>query len=103
MFTGLLPHEHGADTQTRGLDPGIPTLAQRLRDQGYRTHKVTANVATTEIFGLDNGFDEVVRIWKDVPPKHRKLHEAMLIVGKPRLRRQVLSTDWIRGSLSDDI
>ncbi|MBM4391267.1 MAG: sulfatase-like hydrolase/transferase [Deltaproteobacteria bacterium] len=103
MFTGLLPHEHGADSQTRGLDPGIPTLAGRLRDAGYSTHQVTANVATTEIFGLDHGFDEIVRIWKEVPPQHRKLHELMLVVGKPRLRKRVLSTDWIRGKLSEDI
>ena len=103
MFTGLLPHEHGADTQSRGLDPNLPTLAERLRALGYSTHQITANVATTEIFGLDRGFDEVVRIWKEVPPQHRKLHELMVLVGKPRLRKKVLSTDWIRGKLSEDI
>lgn len=103
MFTGLLPHEHGADTQSRGLATTEPTLAERLRAQGYRTHQITANVATTEIFGLDRGFDEVVRIWKEVPPQHRKLHELMVLVGKPRLRKKVLSTDWIRGKLSEDI
>ena len=103
MFTGLLPHEHGADTQSRGLDPRIPTLAERLRALGYATHQITANVATTEVFGLDRGFDEVVRIWKEVPPQHRKLHELMVLVGKPRLRKKVLSTDWIRGKLSEDI
>ncbi len=104
MFTGLLPHEHGADTQSRqGLDPSVPTLAERLRARGYATHQVTANVATTDIFGLDRGFDEVVRIWKEVPAQHRKLHEAMVLVGKPRLRKKVLSTDWVRGKLSEDI
>lgn len=104
MFTGLLPHEHGADTQSRhGLDPAVPTLAEQLRARGYATHQVTANVATTEIFGLDRGFDEVVAIWKEVPAQHKKLHELMVLVGKPRLRRKVLSTDWIRGKLSEDI
>ncbi len=103
MFTGLLPHEHGADTQSRGLATAEPTLAERLRAKGYSTHQITANVATTEIFGLDRGFDEVVRIWKEVPPQHRKLHELMVLVGKPRLRKKVLSTDWIRGKLSEDI
>ena len=104
LFTGLLPHQHGADTQSRhGLDPGVPTLAERLQARGYATHQVTANVATTDIFGLDRGFDEVVRIWKEVPPQHRKLHELMVLVGKPRLRKKVLSTDWVRGKLSEDI
>ncbi len=104
MFTGLLPHEHGADTQSRnGLHPELPTLAERMRACGYATHQVTANVATTDIFGLDRGFDEVVRIWKEVPPQHKKLHELMVLVGKPRLRRKVLSTDWVRGKLSEDI
>lgn len=103
LFTGLLPHEHGADSQTRGLDPGIPTLAEAMQAAGYHTAQVTANVATTQIFGLHRGFDEIVRVWEEVPAKHKKLHELVVLIGKPRLRKKIISTDWIRGTLSQDI
>lgn len=103
IFTGLTPHEHGADTQSRGLDPAVPTLAQRLRDRGYSTHQVTANVATTDIFGLDRGFDEVVRIWKEVPSQHQRVMDILLLLGKPRLRHHLMSMDWIQGRLSEDL
>lgn len=103
LFTGLLPHEHGADSQSRGLDPSVPTIAEAARAAGYATRQVTANVATTNIFGLHRGFDEVIRIWDEVPAKHKKLHEIVVLLGKPRLRKQIISTDYIRGKLSEDI
>lgn len=103
LFTGLMPHEHGADAQSRGLAPGVPTLAERMREQGYHTAQITANIATTEIFGLERGFDEMRRIWKFVPSKHRKIHEALVLVGKPRLRKKILSPEFIAGKLAADL
>lgn len=103
LFTGLMPHEHGADAQSRGLNPKVPTLAELLREQGYSTHQITANVATTEIFGLDRGFDEMKRIWDVVPAHHKKIHEALVLVGKPRLRKKILSKDFVAGKLSEDL
>ncbi len=103
LFTGLMPHEHGADTHSRGLREGVPTLAGVLKEHGYSTHQITANVATTEVFGLDAGFDEVYRIWKEVPAVHRKIHEVMVLVGKPRLRKKILSPDFVMGKLSEDL
>lgn len=95
LFTGLYPHEHGADTQSRGLRADVPTLAEKMRVAGYGTYQVTANVATTHIFGLHRGFDEIREIWKIVPPRHRRLHKLAVMFGKPRLRRRIVSTDWI--------
>jgi len=103
MFTGLMPHEHGADSQTRGVRPEVPTLAEKLREHGYRTRQVTANIATTEIFGLDRGFDEVVRIWKHVPDRYNRFHEAMVLMGKPRLRKKLFSPEYITGKLASDL
>ncbi len=103
LFTGLMPHEHGADTHSRGLRAGVPTLAAILKEHGYSTHQITANVATTEVFGLDAGFDEIYRIWKEVPAVHRKIHEVMVLIGKPRLRTKILSTDFVTGKLSEDL
>lgn len=103
LFTGLMPHEHGADAQSRGLSPAVPTLGEVMREHGYATAQITANVATTEIFGLDRGFDEIHRIWKTVPARHRKLHEALVLVGKPRLRKKILSPEFVAGKLSEDL
>lgn len=103
LFTGLMPHEHGADAQSRDLLRGVVTLADRLKEHGYYTAQVTANVATTEVFGLDRGFDEMYRIWKTTPAHYRRIHDLLLLVGKPRLRRKLLTTDFVRGKLSEDL
>jgi arylsulfatase A-like enzyme len=103
LFTGLMPHEHGADAQTRGLHTDVVTLAERMKARGYRTIHITANVATTEVFGLDRGFDEMHRIWQLIPAHYQKIHELLVLVGKPRLRKQILTTDFVMGKLSEDI
>jgi arylsulfatase A-like enzyme len=102
MFTGLLPHEHGATELTRRLRP-VPTLAERMVDAGHRAHMVTANVATTEVFGLDRGFQSVDRVWQQVPARHRRLHQFLALAGKPRLREKLFSTDYVMGRLSEDL
>ena len=103
MFTGLMPHEHGATGQTRDLDPHAPRLPERLRALGYRPHMVTANVVTTDIFGLSRGFETVDRIWHLVPPRHKSLLGLLALIGKPRLRRMILSKDLLLGRLSEDL
>ncbi len=103
LFTGLMPHEHGADSQSRAMRSDVPTLAEVARDRGYATHQITANVATTEIFGLDRGFHEMYRIWKHVPAEHRKVHELLVLIGKPRLRKKILSPEFVAGQLSEDL
>ncbi|MFP3853094.1 MAG: sulfatase-like hydrolase/transferase [Anaerolineales bacterium] len=103
LFTGMLPHEHGATSQTRNLHASIPTLAEQLREAGYRTQQVTANVVTTDIFGLDRGFDEVHKIWEAIAPRFRTLYKTFILLGKPRVRRLLLSRDGIMHQLSDDL
>ncbi len=102
MFTGLYPHQHGATEQTRGIRP-VPTLAEQAKARGYSSHMVTANVATTEVFGLDRGFDTVDRIWQQVEARHRRIHQILVLAGKPRLREKLFSKDFIVGKLSEDI
>lgn len=103
LFTGLMPHEHGATSQTRKIHKNIPTLAERVKAAGYNTYQVTANVVTTHIFGLDRGFDQVRRIWKIVPPKFKKLMQMLVIMGKPRLRKRIFSGDFISQKISEDV
>ena len=103
MFTGLMPHEHGATGQTRVIHGHVSTLAERLQQLGYHTHMVTANVATTDIFGLHRGFETLERIWHVVPARHKGFLELLTLLGKPRLRKKFFSTDLLMGRLSDDL
>ena len=57
IFTGLLPHQHGADW-ARPLDSSRWTLAEALRSRGYETAGFTSNLAYGEAgWGLGQGFE----------------------------------------------
>lgn len=103
MFTGLLPHEHGATAQTRGLREDVPTLAERLREAGYRTAQITANIATTDIFGLHRGFEQMRHVWTMVKPKHTLADQILVLAGKPRLRKKLFTKDFIMGRMASDL
>ena len=103
LFTGLMPHEHGATSQTRKLSADSVTLAEKLQADGFKTYQVTANVATTEIFGLDRGFDEVHKIWGLVQPKFKKTLRFAVLAGKPRVRKMLMSRDSLVNDLSEDL
>ncbi len=103
LFTGKLPHEHGATSQTRALRPDVQTLAEHYSSQGYHTVQITSNVATTEIFGLDKGFDEVYKSWNLKPSSHSTLFKFLMQMGKHRVRRRALSKDLITKSFSQDL
>jgi arylsulfatase A-like enzyme len=68
LFTGLLPHQHGAQTAPDGqsetlgyavrpLGAQFVTLAERLSDAGYRTAAVIAGPALKRELGLAQGFE----------------------------------------------
>ena len=103
IFTGKMPHQHGATSQTRAIHLNIPTLAEKMQEAGYKTYQVTANVATTHIFGLHRGFNEVRRIWKYVDPKFNRLQQFLVLVGKPRLRRKLISKDMLMMRMTEDL
>ncbi len=102
LFTGLMPHEHGATAQTRGFHAHLPTMAEQLKAQGYNTYQCTGNIVTTHLFGLDRGFDEVHRIWKHAKPKYPTLLQIALQVGKPRVRKVLLSKDFMFQRIAED-
>lgn len=105
MFTGLLPHEHGATSQTRMIGESLPTLAERMQDLGYKTLQITANPVTTHIFGLDRGFDRVERVWKHAIQRHTPVDTLLAIMAKARVRRKLFTEteDFVMGRMSDDI
>ncbi|HVB29807.1 MAG TPA: sulfatase [Terriglobia bacterium] len=60
MFTGLLPHQHGADWAVP-LPPGPRMLAQILRSRGYETAGFVANYDYLQIgWGIGRGFETYV-------------------------------------------
>ncbi|MEO1437385.1 MAG: sulfatase-like hydrolase/transferase, partial [Bacteroidota bacterium] len=103
IFTGLMPHEHGATSQSRAIHLDIPTLAEQMKAAGYSTHQITANIATTDIFGLHRGFDEVKRIWQFVSPEFNRLQRLLVIAGKPRIRQKLISKDALMNSMTSDL
>lgn len=103
LFTGLSPHAHGATSQTRSIHKHVPTLAEKLKLQGYKTYQISANIATTDIFGLHRGFDEVYRTWDFVESKFKYLTQLLILIGKPRLRRKLFSKDLLMRRMSDDL
>lgn len=68
MFTGLYPRSHGAHKaivasqsdsvrKTPGLLQETETLAEILRDRGYQTTALSANLFVGPGYGLDQGFE----------------------------------------------
>jgi arylsulfatase A-like enzyme len=57
LFTGLTPVRHGATGIDSRLSDEAATLAELLRERGYRTGYVTSNGNTTEAFGFGQGID----------------------------------------------
>ncbi len=103
MFSGLMPHQHGATSQTRFLNSKQPLLAELMKANGYNTVQVTANVATTKVFGLDKGFDEVHKIWKDVKPQFKLFTRLLVQASRPRFRKLLQTRDKIINKLSEDL
>lgn len=104
MFTGMLPHEHGATSQSRWLKDEIPSLPEKLKTAGYRSMQVTANVVTSDIFNVSKGFDEVHKTWQFTESRHRWLLEFVLSANRPRIRRMLLKPkDMVWEKLSADL
>lgn len=62
LLTGHRPEVHGlyANLPFRGLPAWESTVAERMREAGYRTGAFTAGVYTLPAWGLDRGFDAYV-------------------------------------------
>ena len=104
MFTGLLPHEHGATSQSRWLKNEIPSLPEKLKNAGYKPIQVSANIVTTDIFNVSKGFDEVYRTWDFTESKHQWLLRAVLALNRPRIRKMVLKpNDQVFEKISEDL
>lgn len=75
MFTGLLPYQHGANNERPVLSDRFDTLAELLRDSGYRTYMFSANPHLSESNGFTQGFDLAEHPWQ---PKYRAAAERIV-------------------------
>jgi arylsulfatase A-like enzyme len=58
LLTGLFPTKHGVrDNGGFYVDAGLITVAERLREAGYRTGAFVASFVLDSRWGLDQGFD----------------------------------------------
>jgi arylsulfatase A-like enzyme len=58
LLTGTHPTRHGVhDNTTFHLEQSHHTLAEHLRERGFRTAAIVGSLALAERFGLDQGFD----------------------------------------------
>jgi len=57
LLTGLYPPLHGLRTPYDRIDPGLPTLASRLEEQGYRCAGFPGNDLVGSRSGFGKGFD----------------------------------------------
>ena len=60
VLTGLWPQVHGTVGENHVLSPAVTSLAQNLRDTGYKTIAVIANGNVNQSWGFDRGFDEFI-------------------------------------------
>ncbi len=58
MLTGLSSYVHGVEQDQTRLAARVPTLASRLREEGYRTKGIYSGPYLRPVFGFAEGFDE---------------------------------------------
>ncbi|HEV8121193.1 MAG TPA: sulfatase [Candidatus Polarisedimenticolia bacterium] len=67
LFTGRYPSAHGTDCGALRLPDAETTLAEILRDAGYRTAGYTANPWLGATYNFQQGFDTWGETWREVP------------------------------------
>jgi arylsulfatase A-like enzyme len=60
LLTGLHPLRHQAVGRLDSLPEQVTTLAERLREKGYKTLGISANGWISNAFGFGQGFDELM-------------------------------------------
>lgn len=99
MFTGLYPGVHGLDFGRR-LEPSVPTLAEILRDRGWRTLASVYDCLFLEPrFGYGDGFDHYRVDGSAARDRARDLARRMLSGGPALAFLHLYDPHSDRGSL----
>lgn len=64
FFTGLAPIHHRATQESLALSRSFDTVAETLRNDGYRTFAAVGNPVVDAHTGLDQGFAEFFPTWR---------------------------------------
>lgn len=84
MMTGLLPTGHGVRNNSGyTLPEQRVTLAERLREEGYRTGAVVSSLVMRKSVGLDQGFDSYDDDFGE--RQHAKIHDLAQRTGDASL------------------
>ncbi len=67
ILSGLYPSEAGATSETNYFPQDNYAIAERMRDAGYRTGAVVCNAWLSRERGFDQGFDDFVEVWRQLP------------------------------------
>ncbi len=78
IFTSLLPFDHGVRFSPHRLGASLDTLAERLRDAGYRTGAFAGDAYVDSSFGFDQGFDLYVDFHEDSETGPQPIVDAAL-------------------------
>lgn len=91
ILTGLYPPAHGVrDNGTYALGDDAVTLAERLRDAGYRTQAFVSALVLNRRYNLGQGFDGYDDdLWAEDEPK------LFMIRARPGERTAALTSDWL--------
>ena len=65
LFSGLHPRAHGVTQEFWSTSNDVTTLAEILRDHGYRTAATVGNGMLSRYFGFDQGFESDHEVWRD--------------------------------------
>lgn len=77
IFTGLYPAAHGVSQEAWTLGPELVTLAEVLREGGYRTAGMVGNPMVGSHFGFHQGFDSFHELWREKRQAEAAAHPAV--------------------------
>jgi len=105
FFTGLYPSSHGAYSLFSDLDKNVPTMAEILSRNGYRTLSIYNNPLLGSEYGLDRGFDAAIGV-----EYHQKTSLTLTRLHQKFIKKSSASEDiihitkkWIDRSVKHDI
>ncbi|MCD6099139.1 MAG: sulfatase [Candidatus Marinimicrobia bacterium] len=106
MLTGLYPSQHGVVDQNK-LDKNIPTIAEVLQRNGYRTAGFVNNSQVGALVGLDRGHDDFFEVWRGISAKDvlgrvvRKVTKLRGVSDNGAEKTNQLVLKWLQKNRSD--